>query len=518
MTIRATHRPTPATPPLGQARPGGAQGPSGARSASGAEPAGPVDAGPSAGPGAYAERAGQAGGIGDEAIRGRAEPTRGFGGAIGAAAPSTAQATVSEADGRVVLDAGVGDDRIDVTKRAGGGVRVSVNGANHDFTAEEANRLTIRVGDGADRVHVDMRVQSSLRIEGGAGDDTIQGGGGAETLVGGAGDDYLRGGAGDDTIQGGAGSDDVRGNAGDDTLRGGEGRDLTIGGSGRDTMDGGAGRDSMYGLDGHDVMRGGAGTDYLDGGEGDDAVNGGADRDILMGGRGDDRLEGGGGGDTLAGGHGRDHFVGGNGRDTLYHERGERLDSRADRNDHQVVDMSGSDPGSSVSADPGQNAEFRQYADSTLDALRSIPSGRQQLSDMDAAGGRTVLQERSLGGGSRAMRPAATGGPHRVQLDLRDTELHGGRAEEDQVNSAVVTGHELRHVLDDQTGKLLTTHSTDQINPATGATESISNNERQAAGLDMDHDGDPSTPRRMPTGITENSIRGDLGMPDRSYY
>src|SRR4051812_24892469 len=101
-------------------------------------------------------------------------------------------------------------------------------------------------------------------------------------------DDKISGGAGDDFIQGLGGADDIRGGAGDDHLDGGSGNDRLYGGLGDDLIEGGDGNDSLNGdLHGADVLRGGEGNDSLsvarssgeggwiemDGGGGDDFLS-----------------------------------------------------------------------------------------------------------------------------------------------------------------------------------------------------------------------------------------------------
>ena len=50
----------------------------------------------------------------------------------------------------------------------------------------------------------------------------------------------------------------------------------------------------------------------------------------------------------------------------------------------------------------------------------------------------------------------------------------------------------------------------------------ISNTERQAVGLPVDHDGDPRTPERLvpwhPGELTENGLRRELGLETREFY
>jgi T1SS-143 domain-containing protein len=122
-----------------------------------------------------------------------------------------------------------------------------------------------------------------IEIDGGKGDDTLQG-------------SNLQG----DKITGGEGDDLISGLGGNDQLFGGEGNDEIWGGAGRDTIDGGDDADKLYGNDGDDDLRGGAG---------DDIVNGGAGADLITG---DD------GADTLIGGGDNDDFFIGGGSDTVY--------------------------------------------------------------------------------------------------------------------------------------------------------------------------------------------------------
>jgi len=84
----------------------------------------------------------------------------------------------------------------------------------------------------------------------------------ASTIDGGDGNDYLQGGNAGDVINGGAGRDFLVGRGGDDLLNGGANNDHLVGGKGSDTMNGDAGNDYINAFDG-------AKTDHVDGGSND---------------------------------------------------------------------------------------------------------------------------------------------------------------------------------------------------------------------------------------------------------
>ncbi len=114
-------------------------------------------------------------------------------------------------------------------------------------------------------------------LVGGLGEDVLLGGAGNDTLVGGADTtaasdagarDWLIGGAGNDLAFGGAGDDVIweqldGAEGGNDTAQGGDGADLILLGAGVDSIDGGAGNDTIYGGAGADTIATGAGADLL---------------------------------------------------------------------------------------------------------------------------------------------------------------------------------------------------------------------------------------------------------------
>jgi Ca2+-binding RTX toxin-like protein len=217
----------------------------------------------------------------------------------------------------------------------------------------------------------------SALLFGGAGNDTLTGGSGADQLFGQAGNDillgkggadFLFGGAGDDVLTGGAGDDQVFGQAGNDRMiwNPGDDNDLNEGGDGIDTVEvnGGNGAETftvtpngtrvrldrvtpapffvdigtsenlVVNMNGGDdtftgsnglatlisfTVDGGAGNDTITGGDGNDTLFGGDGNDLIIGGRGNDTAFMGAGDDTFVWnpGDGNDTVEGQDGQDTL---------------------------------------------------------------------------------------------------------------------------------------------------------------------------------------------------------
>ncbi|MBQ4404778.1 MAG: hypothetical protein II857_10275, partial [Selenomonadaceae bacterium] len=106
-----------------------------------------------------------------------------------------------------------------------------------------------------------------------------------------------------------AGNDSLNGGDGADTLSGGTDNDKLLGDKGNDSLNGGDGADTLSGGTDNDKLLGGAGNDSLNGGDGADTLSGGTGNDKLLGGKGNDSLWGGAGNDSLWGGAGKDVFV-----------------------------------------------------------------------------------------------------------------------------------------------------------------------------------------------------------------
>lgn len=425
---------------------------------------------------------------------------------VNPAEAETPRLTQTTEAGHTVITGTSDADNIQVSPREGGGLIVQNGRDRIELTNAQSRDLEIRAGAGDDRVYVDPSVTYDLNIQGGAGDDTLTGGGGNDRIDGGAGNDAVRGAGGNDNITGGDGAD---------TLSGGDGDDYVDGGNGDDNILGGAGRDVLYGLNGNDRISGGDGRDYIDGGAGNDRLNGNGGVDQVMGGRGDDDLRGGDGDDVLAGGEGRDAYNGDGGSDSIYHQRGEwvapgRGDTRTE------VDMSGTEPGRSISVTG--TADFSARVQSDLDALRSIPSGRSLLHDLDATGHSTDIVQTDEGNAAgNYPDPAArlmtgnntvNGAGTDVTVDYNPSRISLGGADAWSDRPPVVgLFHELVHAQNAGEGSM-----------PTGDTDGARNRERIAVGLDIDQDGDPTTPRIQPNRNTENGLRSELNLERRARY
>ncbi len=147
-------------------------------------------------------------------------------------------------------------------------------------------------------------------VFGTSGDDNIAGSNQfGSSIFGLDGDDSLHGGNLDDTLQGGKGNDWLNGRTGDDDLRGGNDSDRLLGDTGEDILRGGNGFDSLFGGSGADTAYGLSGDDRITGGQGIDSLFGGSGADYIYGGPQFDIITGGSGADTVYGASGADVFI-----------------------------------------------------------------------------------------------------------------------------------------------------------------------------------------------------------------
>lgn len=131
-------------------------------------------------------------------------------------------------------------------------------------------------------------------VDGQAGNDTIYGGAGAESLTGGNNNDVIRGGGGADTMSGGANVDTL--DYSDKTVKVEATLNtivvmtVTVGGAAEDRI---SSFENLIGGSAGDKLAGDGAANQIDGRAGADTVTGGAGIDTLIGGSGKDTLTGG---------------------------------------------------------------------------------------------------------------------------------------------------------------------------------------------------------------------------------
>jgi Ca2+-binding RTX toxin-like protein len=255
----------------------------------------------------------------------------------------------------------------------GPSIVVSENGTNRQFDIHDVSGIKISTGGGNDRITLSNDTLTinigvtqfhfalpRATITGGSGNDTIQGGPGADEIYGDTkplarrpqfiiaapdGNDSINGGKGNDTIHGNGGNDQLDGSTGNDSIFGDDGIDTILCGAapdGADFLSGGAPSLAQQNLtdDRLDYSRRSTGVSVnLNGqpvsgapGEADtvlddfEFVNGSTKADTLIGtdhgealfgDGGDDQINGLGGNDALLGGDGNDTIVGGEGIDRI---------------------------------------------------------------------------------------------------------------------------------------------------------------------------------------------------------
>ena len=144
------------------------------------------------------------------------------------------------------------DDVLHVHRRTDGRTVVVINDFAQSFPTRKFRRIHMLGSFGDDRLTAGRRV-GDIYIDGGNGNDFVQGQ---------SGNDLLAGGNGDDTLIGNAGNDRLLGQVGRDLLHGSAGNDSLFGQLGIDTLHGDAGNDFLHGEnDTNDNIYGGAGDD-----------------------------------------------------------------------------------------------------------------------------------------------------------------------------------------------------------------------------------------------------------------
>jgi Ca2+-binding RTX toxin-like protein len=180
-------------------------------------------------------------------------------------------------------------------------VIVQMNGKTEHFKLRSVKQIIISALKGNDDIEAAGKLPA-MSMSGGAGNDTIVGANGADTI---------HGDAGKDLIYGLGGNDQIFGDASNDAIAGGDGNDVISGGLGNDRITAEGGNDIVHGDIGDDWLT--AGNECLWGTEHEIhtcyAIPTGSDDDQLFGDAGSDHLYASKGMDTVSGGDGDDFFM-----------------------------------------------------------------------------------------------------------------------------------------------------------------------------------------------------------------
>ncbi|KRF11508.1 hypothetical protein ASG90_17425 [Nocardioides sp. Soil797] len=394
-----------------------------------------------------------------------------------------------------IVNTGKGDDTVKIHDDPYRGDQiVEINGQVYRVPAGQ--EIVIRTGEGNDTVELPSDSRISVTFVGGQGDDIYKGGQGDDTVVGLSGEDRLFGGDGSDRISSGADRDYVDGQSGDDVLQGGQGRDTIYGGDGDDRLLGNEDQDYLEGAHGDDVLEGGDGDDILSGGHDDDTILGGADNDVSYAGRGTDTT------------------YGGTGSNTAHDE------SQDSAQDARVVSVTIKDVPDFIKIEGSPEFQSRVRAD--LEMMASSPTGQKMLDNL--------LDNHNDSGFMGIGKEGLTIREYNNPDDPFNSSAHDGtfggnsidyRPDMDTIEDgppSVVLYHELAHVY----GYMNDTNQPGEYHGDDTQNDGVNVRERQAAGLPIDDDNDPSTPERIdpdhPLDYTENGLRKEMGAPHRDHY
>ena len=361
--------------------------------------------------------------------------------------PATASADVdSEFNGGVLTVNSTANDGIAITSVGG---LVKVNGNDPDGAVDSADVTSIDVsgGPGANNINLagvngtDFTTLTSVTVDAGDGNDTINGTQLADELEGGNGDDRI---IGDNNPAGS--HDESRGESGNDTMvwNPGDGDDINEGADGSDTVEvNGGGKEQFEVTPGRFArvqpdptfgapftvdfstsekldLNAGAADDIVnmaggalglaidvDGGEGNDTIDGSDAPDLLAGGNGNDRLIG----DNNAAGT-RDVSRGDAGNDTLVWNPGDGDDVNEGGEGSDVIEVNGGGGGEvfefKASAIPGR-AAFDRTGPNPPGPF-NLDIGTAERLDLNANGGDDSLNAAGVAGGLAGWTIDAEGG------------------------------------------------------------------------------------------------------------
>lgn len=220
---------------------------------------------------------------------------------------------------------------------SGKNISVKLNStAAQTFAFTKFQAINIATLGGNDTINLPSNLPTTIffmTVDGGDGNDVVNGSNLGDSVIGGNGNDTLNGNGGDDSLFGQAGNDSLSGGAGN--------KDRIYPGLGNDSCSGGIGNfDTLTYQDRKDGVTvridGGGSSGNLGTGERDSISN---DFENAVGGDGNDRVFGNAANNVIGGAKGNDTLDGGLGHDTIYGDEGTDTITYATRTKPVVVTL-----------------------------------------------------------------------------------------------------------------------------------------------------------------------------------
>lgn len=363
-------------------------------------------------------------------------------------------------------------------------------------------------------------------------------------------------------IHAGGGNDQVSSSALYAAIYGGAGDDNIAITQGRAYVDGQEGDDHIYSLNnGHVTFHGGPGNDtlagskgaafsYLDGGTGDDILIGGNGPNVIVGGPGNDQIDAGEQHNVIYTGDGYNQVEQLKPTDVTYHNVKSDLTVDCTKISQEELDKlpPGQLASHTIHVEPrpfnpaafkiNGSTSFVDRAHDDFKLLLASPTGQALLSRLEnfaqiSTKPYEINELEEMGTNARFVPLDPQGSLNAfIANGQAGTPSYGGSIWYSVLDvlgdspSVIALFHELCHAYNHATGTLLPGTSEQVLtNHYPPVSEQVKNTERQAVGLPtnaapFDFDGDPATPptNTNPEVFSENGLRKELGLPQRTWY
>lgn len=456
--------------------------------------------------------------------------------------------------GNNFIDSGTGNDVV----TAGNGSNRIVSGKTEGESAKpDAGNDIINAGGGGNEVSVGNGTnvinlgKGDDKIQAGNGKNVINAAGGDNSVIAGKGNSIISVGKGDDMVSVGNGNNIIFAKAGDNKISAGNGKNKIRTGNGDDSISVGNGNNRIETRDGKDSISAGDGNNYVNSGKGDDFITVGKGNNVIYGLEGNDKIKLGNGDNMVFGGSGDDQITAGLGHNIISAGAGnDQIDASKGHNKiFDDGDMGNIFEGSNKKNDvhlykPGENSnlgssirikstdeegrydpDFKSRVESDLELFRATESGQKMLKALDSSWWKKVTITKL---GEETDNGFATTKFGDLVYVKGDGTPNWGTSSKISYNPAfydtlggtdflppVVLFHEMAHSYNHITGTM-------QPGKTYGLSGKVNKSEHQAVGLYTDgikiKHPDGTVTEGNPKGLSENSLREDLGLPERNHY